>query len=185
MTARHRAAHSDPAGLIDRAGTGTASSVGSSAGSDAVARRGPTARMTDTVSAPAPRSVADRPSRPATQTAPRPPSMVLPPPGDRGRSAFRVLLVCTGNVCRSPVAERLLRARLDEELGAAAATFAVASAVVGILGTRWLVRRRDQRERSDAQQREQLTRVERLRQQLDYSLSFAPHQLQLGVAARF
>ena len=30
---------------------------------------------------------------------------------------FRVLYVCTGNICRSPVAERLLRLRLRERLG--------------------------------------------------------------------
>ncbi|MBE7196120.1 MAG: low molecular weight phosphatase family protein [Gordonia polyisoprenivorans] len=33
--------------------------------------------------------------------------------------SFRVLFVCTGNICRSPMAERLFRARL-EELGGAA-----------------------------------------------------------------
>ncbi len=47
---------------------------------------------------------------------------------------FRVLCVCVGNVCRSPVAERLLRLRF-EELGAFD-SFSVASA-----GTRALVGR--------------------------------------------
>ena len=30
--------------------------------------------------------------------------------------SFSVLFVCTGNICRSPLAERLLRSRLDESL---------------------------------------------------------------------
>jgi len=34
--------------------------------------------------------------------------------------AFTVLLVCTGNICRSALAERLARAYLDEALGGAA-----------------------------------------------------------------
>jgi protein-tyrosine-phosphatase len=50
-----------------------------------------------------------------------------PEPGGR-RETFRVLAVCTGNVCRSPLAERLLRRQLDEELGAAATRFRVSSA---------------------------------------------------------
>lgn len=33
------------------------------------------------------------------------------------RVPFTVLFVCVGNVCRSPLAERLLQARLDEQLG--------------------------------------------------------------------
>lgn len=32
-------------------------------------------------------------------------------------TSFHVLFVCTGNVCRSPLAERLLRRRLDDLLG--------------------------------------------------------------------
>jgi protein-tyrosine-phosphatase len=44
------------------------------------------------------------------------------------RDTFRVLMVCSGNVCRSPLAERLLRARLDREFGAGAARFTVSSA---------------------------------------------------------
>ncbi|MFD1212066.1 low molecular weight phosphatase family protein [Arthrobacter sp. GCM10027362] len=32
----------------------------------------------------------------------------------RSRTPFRILMVCTGNVCRSPVAEQVLRAWLDE-----------------------------------------------------------------------
>ncbi|GAA1930456.1 arsenate reductase/protein-tyrosine-phosphatase family protein [Nocardioides marmoribigeumensis] len=46
---------------------------------------------------------------------------------------FRLLSVCIGNVCRSPVAERLLQLRLAE-FGAASQCFSVASA-----GTRALV----------------------------------------------
>ena len=45
---------------------------------------------------------------------------------------FRVLHVCTGNLCRSPLAERLMRAGLAERLGAQASSFEVVSA--GTLG---------------------------------------------------
>jgi protein-tyrosine-phosphatase len=45
-----------------------------------------------------------------------------------GRPAFRVLLVCTGNICRSAMAERLARAYLDEQLGEDAAAVEVLSA---------------------------------------------------------
>jgi protein-tyrosine phosphatase len=42
---------------------------------------------------------------------------------------FRILLVCTGNICRSPLAERLMRVRLAAELGSATAdSFHVSSA---------------------------------------------------------
>ncbi|MGB8652823.1 MAG: hypothetical protein WCD35_19415 [Mycobacteriales bacterium] len=41
---------------------------------------------------------------------------------------FRVLHVCTGNICRSPLAEHLMRAGLQERLGPAAADFVVESA---------------------------------------------------------
>jgi protein-tyrosine phosphatase len=41
---------------------------------------------------------------------------------------FRVLHVCTGNICRSPMAERLTRAGLEDRLGADAALFEVGSA---------------------------------------------------------
>jgi protein-tyrosine phosphatase len=41
---------------------------------------------------------------------------------------FRVLFVCTGNVCRSPLAERLSVAYLDAVLGPAAAAISVESA---------------------------------------------------------
>lgn len=41
---------------------------------------------------------------------------------------FSVLIVCTGNICRSPIAERLLAHRLRERLGAGAQRFAVRSA---------------------------------------------------------
>jgi protein-tyrosine phosphatase len=43
-------------------------------------------------------------------------------------STYRILMVCTGNICRSPVMERLLVARLRERLGAqAAARFEIGS----------------------------------------------------------
>ncbi len=41
---------------------------------------------------------------------------------------FRVLHVCTGNICRSPMAERIMRAELDRRFGAAAAEVEVAGA---------------------------------------------------------
>ncbi len=41
---------------------------------------------------------------------------------------FCVLFVCTGNICRSPMAERMLRQALAEVLGARAAAFKVESA---------------------------------------------------------
>ena len=41
---------------------------------------------------------------------------------------FRLLHVCTGNICRSPMAERLTRAGLDARLGADAERFLVESA---------------------------------------------------------
>jgi protein-tyrosine-phosphatase len=44
--------------------------------------------------------------------------------------AFTVLFVCTGNVCRSPLAERLGRAHLDVALGPEARGFRVCSAGV-------------------------------------------------------
>ncbi|HET8617221.1 MAG TPA: hypothetical protein VFL94_16995 [Actinomycetales bacterium] len=45
----------------------------------------------------------------------------------------RVLVVCTGNVCRSPLAERLLRVRLSERLGERAGRVEVDSAGVRAL----------------------------------------------------
>jgi protein-tyrosine phosphatase len=44
------------------------------------------------------------------------------------QETYRILIVCTGNICRSPFAERLLRARLHERLGADAASIEVSSA---------------------------------------------------------
>jgi protein-tyrosine phosphatase len=41
---------------------------------------------------------------------------------------FRVLYVCTGSVCRSPIAERLTRLELDRRLGAGAEAISVRSA---------------------------------------------------------
>ena len=41
---------------------------------------------------------------------------------------FRWLVVCTGNICRSPMAEHLVRDGLRTRLGEAAADFVVASA---------------------------------------------------------
>lgn len=41
---------------------------------------------------------------------------------------YRVLFVCTGNICRSPFAERLLRLRLDNLLGPEAKRIEVSSA---------------------------------------------------------
>src|SRR5438067_4107675 len=43
-------------------------------------------------------------------------------------TGFRILFVCTGNVCRSPVAEIFTRQILREKLGEAAAGFVVTSA---------------------------------------------------------
>ena len=45
-----------------------------------------------------------------------------------GAAPFTVLFVCTGNICRSPLAERVARARLDERYGAGAAHLRVGSA---------------------------------------------------------
>ncbi|MFC7220554.1 protein-tyrosine-phosphatase [Streptomyces polyrhachis] len=49
-------------------------------------------------------------------------------PYGRGDGSFRILHVSTGNVCRSPITERLTRHALDVRLGAAAADLLVESA---------------------------------------------------------
>lgn len=54
-------------------------------------------------------------------------SLVSEMPAPNGTSPFRVLLVCVGNVCRSPVGERLLAMRLSPE------RFEVSSAGVGAM----------------------------------------------------
>src|SRR4051812_22914044 len=55
-------------------------------------------------------------------------------------SGYRVLFVCTGNICRSPFAERLLRARLDQKLGDAAQRIEIASSGVhGLVGEAMMV----------------------------------------------
>ncbi len=36
------------------------------------------------------------------------------PPGDGARPPYRVCFVCTGNICRSPMAEAVFRARVEE-----------------------------------------------------------------------
>lgn len=54
-------------------------------------------------------------------------SLMSPPPADFGPPVFRVLFVCIGNVCRSPVGERLLAARLP------VAGFEVRSAGLGAM----------------------------------------------------
>ncbi|WP_139306962.1 hypothetical protein [Modestobacter sp. DSM 44400] len=41
---------------------------------------------------------------------------------------MQILFVCTGNICRSPMGERLTRAFLDDALGATAAAVGTASA---------------------------------------------------------
>jgi protein-tyrosine phosphatase len=43
-------------------------------------------------------------------------------------SPYRILFVCTGNICRSPFMERLTRARLDTSLGSASHRIEVSSA---------------------------------------------------------
>src|SRR6516225_10421323 len=45
--------------------------------------------------------------------APAPLAAPLPPPRDPG-APYRVCLVCLGNICRSPMAETVLRASLAE-----------------------------------------------------------------------
>lgn len=54
-------------------------------------------------------------------------SLVSTPPPPTGPPAFKVLFVCIGNVCRSPVGERLLAARLPSD------RFLVGSAGVGAM----------------------------------------------------
>ena len=51
--------------------------------------------------------------------------------GGGGVEVFRLLFVCTGNLCRSPLAERLGRAHLDEVMGPGAARVRLSSAGTG------------------------------------------------------
>ncbi len=46
---------------------------------------------------------------------------------------FNILFVCTGNICRSPMAERIAEAELGRQLGSAATSFALASGGIGAL----------------------------------------------------
>jgi protein-tyrosine-phosphatase len=78
---------------------------------------------------PGPAAVsADGRGGPAPRQRSGPPSPTPRPRSGGNRGAFRVLIVCSGNVCRSPLAERLLRIRLQEQLGPVAARFTVTSA---------------------------------------------------------
>jgi protein-tyrosine phosphatase len=45
-------------------------------------------------------------------TADKPPAGILPPPRDP-RQPYQICVVCLGNICRSPMAERILIADLD------------------------------------------------------------------------
>jgi protein-tyrosine phosphatase len=49
-------------------------------------------------------------------------------------TSLRLLFVCTGNICRSPSAEYLLRAGLEQRLGDAAKQFQLGSAGLGTPG---------------------------------------------------
>jgi protein-tyrosine phosphatase len=49
-------------------------------------------------------------------------------------AAFSILFVCTGNICRSPIAEQLTRHLLRERLGADVARFSVTSAGTAATG---------------------------------------------------
>ncbi|HEY5987883.1 MAG TPA: hypothetical protein VIV12_16140, partial [Streptosporangiaceae bacterium] len=55
-------------------------------------------------------------------------------PAASAAGPFRILFVCTGNACRSVIAERLAAAGLRARLGAGAAPFHVASAGTGVPG---------------------------------------------------
>jgi low molecular weight protein-tyrosine phosphatase len=68
------------------------------------------------------------PAQPAPPPPAEPPAGPLPPPRTAG-ARYRVCLVCLGNICRSPMAEAVLRAQLDRD-GLAAAV-AVDSAGTG------------------------------------------------------
>lgn len=46
-------------------------------------------------------------------TEPDPPSAVLPPPRHPG-GPYRICVVCLGNICRSPMAERVLAAEVEQ-----------------------------------------------------------------------
>ncbi|MEN3361309.1 MAG: hypothetical protein V7637_5291 [Mycobacteriales bacterium] len=114
--ARHRAGRFEPAGPVD-GGVPVRPEV---AGPDRAAAGGPAGRFEPAGpvdgDAAVPRELAGPPGRRALG------GPVLPP----GR--FGVLVVCVGNLCRSPLAERLLRAGLAAGLDGGAARFTVGSA---------------------------------------------------------
>src|SRR4051794_28775799 len=53
---------------------------------------------------------------------------------EHNMSVLRLLFVCTGNICRSPSAEYLLRARLQDKLAGGAERISVSSAGLGTPG---------------------------------------------------
>lgn len=57
----------------------------------------------------------DAPPIPSTaEPVPTPVVLAPPPPADKPPTTLTILIVCTGNICRSPLAEVLLRTRLEE-----------------------------------------------------------------------
>jgi protein-tyrosine phosphatase len=63
----------------------------------------------------APPSPAPSAPEPSTPAAPAPAPLAAPPPPPRDPGApYRVCLVCLGNICRSPMAETVLRVALSD-----------------------------------------------------------------------